>query len=43
MQNYTSLDSVSHSDSGGLKARLERSDFSLIYQKNAQKDATQKV
>ena len=35
-QILTTLDSVSHGDSGGLKSRLELTGFSLIYQ-NAQK------
>ena len=33
----TTLDSGSHSDSGGLRLRLELLDFSLMYQKSAQK------
>ena len=36
-QMPTTLDSVSHCDFGGLKSRLELTDFSLIYQ-NAQKN-----
>ena len=30
---HTTLDIVSHCDPGGLKSRLELTDFSLIYQK----------
>ena len=36
-QQRTNLDSVSHSDSVGLRSRLELSDFSLMYQKSFQK------
>ena len=39
-QQQTPLDSVSHSDSGGLRSRLEVTDFSLIYQTRAQKLST---
>ena len=34
-QKHTTLDSVSHNDSGGLKSRLKLTDFSLRYQKSA--------
>ena len=34
-QQYTTLDSVSHSDSGGLRSRLELTDISLMYQKSS--------
>ena len=34
-QKHTTLDSVSHSDSSGLKSILKLSDFSLRYQKSA--------
>ena len=36
-QQQSTLDSVSHSDSGGLRSRLELTEFSLMYQKSAQK------
>ena len=39
-QLHTTLDSVSHCDSGGLKSRLKLTDFSLVYQKSAQKLST---
>ena len=39
-QQHTTLDSASHSDSGGLRSRLELNDFSLMYQKSAQKLST---
>ena len=39
-QQHTTLDSASHSDSGGLRSRLELTDFSLMYQKSAQKLST---
>ena len=47
-QQHSTLDSVSHSDSGGFRSRLELTDFSLMYQKSAQKlstdeNTTQKV
>ena len=34
-QKHTTLDSASHSDSGGLKSSLKLTDFSLRYQKSA--------
>ena len=39
-QLHTTHDSVSHSDSGSLKLRLKFTDFSLMYQKSAQKLST---
>ena len=36
-QEHSTLDSGSHSDAGGLRSRLELTDFSLMYQKGAQK------
>ena len=39
-QQHSTLDSVSYSDSGGLRARLVLTDFSLMYQKSAQKLST---
>ena len=39
-QQHSTLDSVSHSDSGGLRSRLELNDFSLMYEKSAQKLTT---
>ena len=36
-QQHSTLDSVSHGDSGGLRSRLELTDFSLMCQKSAQK------
>ena len=36
-QQHSTLDIVSHSDSGGLRSRLELTDFILMYQKCAQK------
>ena len=36
-QQHTTIGSVSHSDSGGLKSRLELTDFSLMYQNSAKK------
>ena len=39
-QQPSSHDSVSHSDSGSSRSRLELTDFSLMYQKSAQKLST---
>ena len=39
-QQHTTLDSASHSNSDGLRSRLELTDFSLMYQKSAQKLST---
>ena len=39
-QQHTTLDSASHSNSGDLRSRLELTDFSLMYQKSAQKLST---
>ena len=39
-QQHSTLDSVSHSDSGGLRSRLELNDFSLMYHKSSQKLST---
>ena len=39
-QQHTRLDSASHSDSSGLRSRLELIDLSLMYQKSAQKLST---
>ena len=36
-QQHSTLESISHSDFGGLRSRLELTDFSLMYQKSAQK------
>ena len=39
-QQHTTLDSASHSNFGGLRSRLELTDFGLMYQKSAQKLST---
>ena len=39
-QQRSTHDSVSHTDSGSLRSRLELTDFSLMYQKSAQKLST---
>ena len=39
-QQHTTLHSVNHSDSGGLKSRLELTGFSWMYQKSSQKSST---
>ena len=39
-QQHSTHDSVSHSDSGSSRSRLELTDFSLMYQKSAQKLST---
>ena len=39
-QQHTTFDSAIHSDSGGLRSRLELTDFSLMHQKSAQKLST---
>ena len=36
-QQHNTLDSATHSDSGGLRLKLEFTDFSLMYQESAQK------
>ena len=36
-QQHSTRDSVSHSDSGSSRSRMELTDFSLMYQKSAQK------
>ena len=39
-QQHSTHDSVSHSDSGSSRSRLELTHFSLMYQKSAQKLST---
>ena len=39
-QQHSTRDSVSHSDSGSSRSRLEITNFSLLYQKSTQKLST---